>query len=182
MIAMIWGNRNAGERPAPYVGCRTRRMKTSMPTNTWPNHTTLVTGVQPGKHGVIANDYFDREQQKRNQHDAARENTPARVVSTPAGVADEQARLSATQGAADGCAGEAGKYSHGGLQLFRAGDEGSDVSAAAEDDQPGSEPGDALNKEDGQAEFSGDWHADGKEESFHCHLGLQTHGAGNGEE
>src|SRR5215213_3934105 len=41
-------------------GARAKRMKTSMPTNTWPNHTTLVTGVQPGKHGVIGNDYFDR--------------------------------------------------------------------------------------------------------------------------
>ena len=56
--------------PMPFIrklaaeGARARRMKTSMPTNTWPNHTTLVTGVQPGKHGVIANDYFDREQQK----------------------------------------------------------------------------------------------------------------------
>src|SRR6187397_1445597 len=45
-------------------GARAKRMKTSMPTNTWPNHTTLVTGVQPGKHGVIGNDYFDRTQQK----------------------------------------------------------------------------------------------------------------------
>src|SRR3954471_11297697 len=45
-------------------GARAKRMKTSLPTNTWPNHTTLVTGVQPGKHGVIGNDYFDRVQQK----------------------------------------------------------------------------------------------------------------------
>ncbi len=35
-------------------------MKCSMPTVTWPNHTTLVTGVYPGKHGVIGNNYFDR--------------------------------------------------------------------------------------------------------------------------
>lgn len=45
-------------------GARAKRMKTSLPTNTWPNHTTLVTGVQPGKHGVIGNDYFDRAQQE----------------------------------------------------------------------------------------------------------------------
>lgn len=44
-------------------GARAKRMKTSLPTNTWPNHTTLVTGVQPGKHGVIANDFFDRATQ-----------------------------------------------------------------------------------------------------------------------
>src|SRR5215213_5075409 len=52
--------------PMPFIrqlaanGARAKRMKTSMPTNTWPNHTTLVTGVHPGKHGVIGNDYFDR--------------------------------------------------------------------------------------------------------------------------
>lgn len=45
-------------------GARAKRMKTSLPTVTWTNHTTLVTGVHPGKHGVIANDYFDRAQQK----------------------------------------------------------------------------------------------------------------------
>ncbi len=32
----------------------------SFPTVTWPNHTTLVTGVEPGKHGVIGNSYLDR--------------------------------------------------------------------------------------------------------------------------
>lgn len=32
----------------------------SFPTVTWPNHTTLVTGVPPGKHGVIGNNYLDR--------------------------------------------------------------------------------------------------------------------------
>lgn len=41
-------------------GVRAQRMKVSMPTVTWPNHTTLVTGVNPGRHGVIGNSYFDR--------------------------------------------------------------------------------------------------------------------------
>lgn len=45
-------------------GARAKRMKTSLPTVTWPNHTTLVTGVQPGKHGVIGNSVFDRATQK----------------------------------------------------------------------------------------------------------------------
>src|SRR5882724_7222369 len=39
-------------------------MRASLPTVTWPNHTTLVTGVEPGKHGVIGNSYFDRVQGK----------------------------------------------------------------------------------------------------------------------
>jgi predicted AlkP superfamily pyrophosphatase or phosphodiesterase len=41
-------------------GARADKMKCSMPTVTWPNHTTLVTGVHPAKHGVIGNNYFDR--------------------------------------------------------------------------------------------------------------------------
>jgi predicted AlkP superfamily pyrophosphatase or phosphodiesterase len=36
-------------------------MKASTPTVTWPNHTTLVTGVNPARHGVVGNNYFDRE-------------------------------------------------------------------------------------------------------------------------
>ena len=32
----------------------------SFPTVTWPNHTTLVTGVSPARHGVVGNEYFDR--------------------------------------------------------------------------------------------------------------------------
>jgi predicted AlkP superfamily pyrophosphatase or phosphodiesterase len=46
-------------------GARARRMECSFPTVTWTNHTTLVTGVQPGKHGVLANQYFDRAQLKK---------------------------------------------------------------------------------------------------------------------
>lgn len=41
-------------------GASARGMVSSFPTNTWPNHTTLVTGVHPGRHGVIGNSYFDR--------------------------------------------------------------------------------------------------------------------------
>jgi|APTNR8051073442_1049403.scaffolds.fasta_scaffold07855_2 predicted AlkP superfamily pyrophosphatase or phosphodiesterase len=46
-------------------GARAKRMECSYPTVTWTNHTTLVTGVQPGKHGVIGNDYFDRTERKK---------------------------------------------------------------------------------------------------------------------
>lgn len=35
-------------------------MRCSFPTVTWPNHTTLVTGVTPARHGVLSNSYFDR--------------------------------------------------------------------------------------------------------------------------
>jgi predicted AlkP superfamily pyrophosphatase or phosphodiesterase len=35
------------------------------PSVTWPNHTTLVTGVPPALHGVVGNNYFDRATAKR---------------------------------------------------------------------------------------------------------------------
>jgi predicted AlkP superfamily pyrophosphatase or phosphodiesterase len=45
-------------------GTRADGMVGSLPTVTWPNHTTLVTGVHPGRHGVIGNNYFDRAEKK----------------------------------------------------------------------------------------------------------------------
>src|SRR5271157_5147851 len=42
------------------AGARASMMKASTPTVTWPNHTTLVTGVTPARHGVVGNNYFDR--------------------------------------------------------------------------------------------------------------------------
>jgi predicted AlkP superfamily pyrophosphatase or phosphodiesterase len=45
-------------------GARAKRMKVSLPSVTWPNHTTLVTGVVPAKHGVIGNSYWDRATNK----------------------------------------------------------------------------------------------------------------------
>src|SRR5262245_26727028 len=35
-------------------------MKVSNPSVTWPNHTSLVTGVRPDKHGVLVNGIFVR--------------------------------------------------------------------------------------------------------------------------
>ncbi len=45
-------------------GASATAMTTVAPTVTWPNHTTLVTGVTPARHGVVGNDYFDRVRQK----------------------------------------------------------------------------------------------------------------------
>ena len=45
-------------------GASAGRMKCALPTVTWPNHTTLATGVFPGRHGVIANSYWDRKEGK----------------------------------------------------------------------------------------------------------------------
>jgi predicted AlkP superfamily pyrophosphatase or phosphodiesterase len=46
-------------------GTRAERMESSFPSVTWPTHTTLVTGVSPGRHGVLANSYYDRAQDKK---------------------------------------------------------------------------------------------------------------------
>ena len=47
------------------AGARATSMKASTPTVTWPNHTTLVTGVTPARHGVVGNNYFDRATGKK---------------------------------------------------------------------------------------------------------------------
>jgi len=41
-------------------GAKAASMRASDPTVTWPNHTTLVTGVPPALHGVLGNNFFDR--------------------------------------------------------------------------------------------------------------------------
>jgi predicted AlkP superfamily pyrophosphatase or phosphodiesterase len=46
-------------------GARASSMEVVFPSVTWPTHTTLVTGVSPGKHGVLANAYYDRAQKKK---------------------------------------------------------------------------------------------------------------------
>ena len=46
-------------------GARAERMEVAFPSVTWPTHTTLVTGVGAGRHGVIANAFFDRAQKKK---------------------------------------------------------------------------------------------------------------------
>ena len=42
------------------AGASATAMTTVAPTVTWPNHTTLVTGATPARHGVVGNDYYDR--------------------------------------------------------------------------------------------------------------------------
>jgi predicted AlkP superfamily pyrophosphatase or phosphodiesterase len=46
-------------------GARAKSMETVFPSVTWPTHTTLVTGVRPGRHGVLGNSYYDRTQNKK---------------------------------------------------------------------------------------------------------------------
>lgn len=46
------------------AGARAKAMKAVTPTVTWPNHTTLVTGVMPARHGVVGNNFYDREKRE----------------------------------------------------------------------------------------------------------------------
>jgi predicted AlkP superfamily pyrophosphatase or phosphodiesterase len=41
-------------------GAAAEGLKCSFPSMTWPCHTTLATGVEPGRHGVFGNNYLDR--------------------------------------------------------------------------------------------------------------------------
>ena len=54
------------DRPAAPVlrglarhGVHARRLSPSFPTKTFPNHYTLVTGLRPGRHGIVANWFHD---------------------------------------------------------------------------------------------------------------------------
>ena len=42
-------------------GAVAKGMITSFPSVTWPSHTSLITGVQPAKHGVIGNNVWSRK-------------------------------------------------------------------------------------------------------------------------
>jgi len=42
-------------------GTRSAGTVCTFPTVTWPNHTTMVTGVPASEHGVLGNDYLDRQ-------------------------------------------------------------------------------------------------------------------------
>jgi predicted AlkP superfamily pyrophosphatase or phosphodiesterase len=45
-------------------GASAKGMITSFPSVTWPSHTSLITGVQPTRHGVIGNNVWDRKQNR----------------------------------------------------------------------------------------------------------------------
>jgi hypothetical protein len=47
------------------------RANAVMPTTTNPNHTSIITGVYPAAHGIVANDYWDRAARRRTRLDRA---------------------------------------------------------------------------------------------------------------
>ncbi len=46
------------------AGARARSMRSVYPTVTWANHSSMITGVTPARHGVIGNSYYDRNAEK----------------------------------------------------------------------------------------------------------------------
>lgn len=46
-------------RQLAHGGVRARRMSPSFPSKTFPNHYTLVTGLRPESHGIVANWFYD---------------------------------------------------------------------------------------------------------------------------
>src|SRR4051812_18080203 len=64
-VAAFYFNDSKAEMPNLHAlasqGAYAKSMESVIPTVTWPNHVTLVTGVTPSAHGVVGNDFFDRE-------------------------------------------------------------------------------------------------------------------------
>jgi predicted AlkP superfamily pyrophosphatase or phosphodiesterase len=81
-------------------------MRVSNPSVTWPNHTSLVTGVRPEKHGVLANGVLVRGgpgvpvhiDPKRDQRDLMRV-TPLFDVAHAAGLRTAEVNWPCTRGA-----------------------------------------------------------------------------------
>ena len=67
-LSSLYLNEGKAEMPTMHQlaaeGAVAEGMRASLPTSTWPNHTTLMTGVSPLHHGVFANGYWDREKNK----------------------------------------------------------------------------------------------------------------------
>jgi len=82
-------------------------MTVSNPSVTWPNHTTLVTGMAPGRHGVLANGVLVRGgigapvtiDPKRDQHDLVKVSTLADVAHA-AGLSTAEVNWPCTRGSA----------------------------------------------------------------------------------
>lgn len=64
-------------------GASAKGMITSFPSVTWPSHTSLITGVQPAKHGVIGNAVWDRKNNRSLTYIGDPELTKDQAVRVP---------------------------------------------------------------------------------------------------
>src|SRR6476660_3085253 len=65
------------------AGASAKGMVTSFPSVTWPSHTSLITGVQPGKHGVIGNSVWSRKLDRQVTYIGDPELTKAEAIKVP---------------------------------------------------------------------------------------------------
>jgi predicted AlkP superfamily pyrophosphatase or phosphodiesterase len=64
-------------------GARAKGMLTSFPSVTWPSHTSLITGVQPARHGVIGNSVWSRKLERPLVYIGDPELTKSEAVRVP---------------------------------------------------------------------------------------------------
>lgn len=64
-------------------GATAKGMITSFPSVTWPSHTSLITGVQPAKHGVIGNSVWLRGEERSLAYIGDPERTKEQAVKVP---------------------------------------------------------------------------------------------------
>jgi predicted AlkP superfamily pyrophosphatase or phosphodiesterase len=65
------------------AGASAKGMITSFPSVTWPSHTSLITGVQPAKHGVIGNSVWSRTLDRALTYIGDPELTKAEAIKVP---------------------------------------------------------------------------------------------------
>jgi predicted AlkP superfamily pyrophosphatase or phosphodiesterase len=65
------------------AGASAKGMITSFPSVTWPSHTSLITGVQPAKHGVIGNSVWSRKLDRPLTYIGDPELTKAEAIKVP---------------------------------------------------------------------------------------------------
>jgi predicted AlkP superfamily pyrophosphatase or phosphodiesterase len=65
------------------AGAASKGMITSFPSVTWPSHTSLITGVQPARHGVIGNSVWSRKLDRALTYIGDPELTKAEAIRVP---------------------------------------------------------------------------------------------------
>jgi len=65
------------------AGATAKGMITSFPSVTWPSHTSLITGVQPARHGVIGNNVWLRSEERALAYIGDPERTKEQAIKVP---------------------------------------------------------------------------------------------------
>ena len=71
MDGMRWQYLDSGYASMPNIdsiarnGITAKYIKTVVPSKTWPNHHSFVTGLYPESHGIVSNNFFDPVYQEK---------------------------------------------------------------------------------------------------------------------